>query len=156
MINPITLILATLLATATCAPVSSNAQADVVKALDARASINDCADSTFENQSSGGSPKVSDCQQMAANIAGGGTWTTTLSLQRTLASYGTCAFGVKASGSSGMSGQFLVGNQDIIDVVNESIRRFQWNGLVGAKGVMPCQTGQRDDAADVSWGLYHS
>lgn len=74
MINPIPLIMVILLATASCAPVTSNAQADVVKTLDARASINDCADSSFENQSSSGSPKISDYQQMAANIAGGGTW----------------------------------------------------------------------------------
>lgn len=33
------------------------------------ASIDDCGDSTFINQSSGGSPKVTDCQKLAENIA---------------------------------------------------------------------------------------
>jgi hypothetical protein len=55
-----------------------------------------------------------------------------------------------------MAGQFNVGNQDIIDLVNESIRRFEWNGRVGASGKMNCQTGQLKDKLDVTWGLYHS
>jgi hypothetical protein len=38
--------------------------------LEARKSVNDCGDSTFVNQSSGGSPQISDCQQIARNIAG--------------------------------------------------------------------------------------
>jgi hypothetical protein len=33
-----------------------------------------CGDSTFVNASSGGSPLVRDCQQLAANIAGSGSW----------------------------------------------------------------------------------
>lgn len=42
-----------------------------------------------------------------------------------------------------------------MDLVSSSIDKFQWNGLVGSKGVMPCQ-GIRDDWADVEWGLYHT
>jgi hypothetical protein len=44
------------------APASSN--------LEARKSVNDCGDSTFENQSSSGSPLIADCQQITRNIAG--------------------------------------------------------------------------------------
>ncbi|KAF2830339.1 hypothetical protein CC86DRAFT_402385 [Ophiobolus disseminans] len=150
-----TLLAAFLLATANAAPTSPSPQDAVGKALEIRDSINDCGDSSFENQSSGGSPKVSDCQQMARNIAGGGTWTTTFYLQRTLVTHKTCAFGVYSQGSSNTGTAFNVGNQDIIDLVNTSIAKFQWNGLVGAKGKMPCE-GVRADWADVEWGLYHT
>jgi hypothetical protein len=66
------LFIAALMATASCAPTSPSPQGAVVKALEAR--DNHCGVSTFVNRSSGGSPKVADCQQMARNIAGGGTW----------------------------------------------------------------------------------
>lgn len=39
-----------------------------------RASVNDCGDSSFYNGSTGGSPSVQDCLQIAANIGKGGTW----------------------------------------------------------------------------------
>lgn len=97
----------------------------------AQASINDCGDSTFVNQSSGGSPKVPDCQQLAKNINGGGTWTIWPTGQHQLAQYGTCAFGAETD-----AGWANIGNQDIIDLINSSIQRFQWNGLVGSKGRM--------------------
>lgn len=68
------LLVASLLAMASGAPTSLNPQDVAVKDLEKRNSVNDCGDSTFVNQSSGGSPTVSDCQQIARNIAGGGTW----------------------------------------------------------------------------------
>jgi hypothetical protein len=50
---------------------------------------------------------------------------------------------------------FIVGNQDIIDLINDSVNRFQWNGLVGSRGDMQCRVvGSGQDA--VSWGLYHT
>lgn len=63
------ILMASLLAIVSGAPTSVNP-----REILARASINDCGDSSFINQSSGGSPKVSDCQQITRNIAGGGTW----------------------------------------------------------------------------------
>ncbi|KAH8662546.1 putative necrosis-inducing factor-domain-containing protein [Xylariales sp. PMI_506] len=112
-----------------------------------RDSVNDCGDSTFENQSSGGSPLVSDCLQLAANIAGGGSWRLEIYEQRTLATYGTCAFGATAGPSV-----TYIGNQDIIDLIHTSVDRFTWFGLVGAKGQMPCQL----FGYTVSWGIYHA
>jgi hypothetical protein len=53
-------VLTTLLAVASVVPAS----------LEARNSVNDCGDSTFENQSSNGSPLIVDCQRIASNIAG--------------------------------------------------------------------------------------
>jgi hypothetical protein len=53
-------VLATLFAVASAAPAS----------LRARKSVNDCGSSTFDNQSSDDSLLITDCQQIATNIAG--------------------------------------------------------------------------------------
>jgi hypothetical protein len=119
------------------------------------ASIGYCGKSTFENRTSGGSPRVDDCLQIARNIAGGGTWTVPGDTQHQLVQYGTCAFGTqhdwKFGGGTGPI--YKVGNEDIIDLINDSVNRFQWNGLVGAKGSMVCK-GYPD--APIEWGLYHN
>jgi hypothetical protein len=47
-------------------PISENPAA---LSLQKRGQENQCGDSSFENKSSGASPKVSDCQQIARNIA---------------------------------------------------------------------------------------
>jgi len=116
-------------------------------------SINDCGDSSFVDASSSGSPLVSDCLQIAANIAGGGTWEVdSLPIQHQLVQYGTCAFGVTANGDNFLNSYwYYVGNQDIIDLIHSSIDLFQWYGLVGASGYMNCQPD-----TDVTWGLYHT
>ncbi|KAF9054908.1 Ecp2 effector protein, partial [Panaeolus papilionaceus] len=118
-------------------------------------SINDCGDSSFDNKSSGGSPRVDDCLQIARNIAGGGTWTVALIGHHQLVEFGTCAFGVQAPFELGVS-NIRVGNQDIIDVINDSVRRFQWNGLVGARGEMQCQTDPGTRWLKTEWGIYHT
>jgi hypothetical protein len=41
-----------------------------------------------------------------------------------------------------------IGNQDIIDTINESIKRFRFKDVVGARGVMPCTN------ATMRWSLY--
>jgi len=112
--------------------------------------VNDCGGSTFENQSSGGSPTVADCRRLHDNIAGDGTWISNPNTQRTLATYGTCAFGVDNTGL----GIARIGNEDIRDLIRDSINRFQWNNLVGAKGRMTCQGPTGDQT--VTWGLYHT
>lgn len=50
-----------------------------------------------------------------------------------------------------------IGNQDIIDLINSSIEKFQWEGKVGAAGVMGCQslTGLVG-GVDMRWGIYHT
>lgn len=135
-------IIASLLAAAQCSPT-----------LVAR--TNDCGDSSFENQSSGGSPAVSDCQQLAANIVGTGTWTVSDSAGFTqLAQYGTCAFGVHPTSNGWYA---LIGNDDIRDLIYESISRYSWNGLVGAKGHMDCQSGKGAlGDIGVDWAVYHT
>lgn len=116
-------------------------------------SVNDCGDSSFVNQTTGGSPSVSDCLQLASNIAGGGTWTVenVAGNQHQIAQYNSCKFGVQGNGQ-GNSVAFYVGNQDIMDLIHSSVNMYQWNNLVGSKGSMPCQGNQND--VTVSWGLY--
>jgi hypothetical protein len=156
-------VLVTLLAAASAAPAS----------LQARKSVNDCGSSTFENQSSDGSPLITDCQQIATNIAGmfshflhlspplithklgGGTWSigTGGGGQHQLVQYGTCAFGVNTEDSANVG---HIGNQDIIDLINESISRFSYNGKVGAKGKVGCQSATGlVGGTEFIWGLYH-
>lgn len=141
-------LLATYLATAEGAP--TTLKRAVFGYESAQNSVNDCGDSTFVDESSPASPLISDCQHLASNIAGGGTWTIGEDDQRTLATYGTCAFGVEVE--SGFVG--YVGNQDIIDLINSSIEMFAWGALVGAKGEMSCQGPGGGSITD--WGLYHT
>ena len=172
MTSKLALALATLFITAECAPADTSAAAvfaipsdpDVVYtpgsanvtnpvkagagAVTKRA-INDCGDSTFENKSSGGSPTVADCWTLYNNIVGDGTWTVWGPDHHTIATYGSCAFGVTVAGI----GWANIGNGDIRDLVRDSINKYQWNGLVGSKGYMLCQ-GLFDRS--VEWGLYHT
>ncbi|KAH7303528.1 putative necrosis-inducing factor-domain-containing protein [Stachybotrys elegans] len=134
---------------------SINPDVEVVHQLEARDSINNCEDSSFVNQSSGGSPFISDCQQIVRNIAGGGSWTVPLTFYRKLVSHGTCAFGAQAQYDFRATNA-KIGNQDIMDLINDSIRRFSWNGRVGSKGEMQCQYDPRQHLGTVSWGLYHN
>ncbi|OAL05421.1 hypothetical protein IQ06DRAFT_68527 [Phaeosphaeriaceae sp. SRC1lsM3a] len=105
---------------------------------------NRCENSTFENASSGGSPQIADCEQLARNIEGSGNWNLGCS-QRTIATYGTCAFGAE--------GKYCfahVGNEDVRDLIRDSIAKFSWEGKVGARGDMTC------GGTAVNWGLYHT
>ncbi|KAJ5900892.1 putative necrosis-inducing factor-domain-containing protein [Penicillium subrubescens] len=127
----------------------------VFSMLAANNMVNDCGYYTFINQSSGGSPLISDCQQITRNIANGGSWEVEdFGGQHQLIQYGTCAFGV--TGDKSING-FYIGNPDIIDLINSSIGLFAWERLVGAKGVMGCQslTGLVGGVT-VTWGLYHT
>ncbi|KAF4464653.1 hypothetical protein FALBO_8509 [Fusarium albosuccineum] len=141
----VALLAATLAMTAESAPVSPNPSSSEVIGLVKRENL--CGDSSFENQTSGASPRVVDCQQLNYNIRNGGTWFVGGS-QRQLASYGDCAFGARVNAGPACWARW-VGNQDIIDLINDSIARYGGNGLVGAKGEMKCNGG-----CTVDWGLY--
>lgn len=47
---------------------------------------------------------------------------------------------------------YQVGAQDVIDLINESIKQFGGSGLVGAKGDMRCKGNVHDTT--IEWGLY--
>jgi hypothetical protein len=116
-------------------------------------SVNDCNDSTFESNSGLGSPLISDCLQIATNIAGGGTWEveTVTCKHHQLVQYGTCALGVRCCASDAFVN---IGNQDIIDVIQFSVDHFAWNGTIAASGSMECQSGRAWDWLD--WNIYHA
>lgn len=118
-------------------------------------SINDCGDSSFENDTSNASPTADDCEMIARNIAGGGTWEVPFSGQHQLVQYGSCAFGVQWNGNTAT--HYYVGNQDIMDLINSAVTMFEWNGLVGARGVMNCESDELNAmGGNVLWGLYHN
>ncbi|KAK5654618.1 hypothetical protein OQA88_6939 [Cercophora sp. LCS_1] len=59
-----------------------------------------CGPSTFEDQTSGASPIVSDCQQIIRNIEGDGSteWTQGIAGQREIVKHGSCRFGIERTG----------------------------------------------------------
>jgi GH18 family chitinase len=100
----------------------------------------ECGDSTFENQSSGASPKIEDCRQIIRNIQEDTTTDfkhSTTAGQRDILHHESCHFGVEATKLTGNI-NFKVGGQDVIDIINDAIKRFGGDGRVGAKGTMPC------------------
>jgi hypothetical protein len=113
-----------------------------------------CQISSFIDQTSDASPPVEDCKQIIKNIEGdgGATWTTGISGQRQLVSYGECKFGVQSKSGADGNVTFKVGSQDIIDLINEAIKRFGGGGKVGAKGIVDCDGNVHDTT--IEWGLY--
>ncbi|PKY06145.1 hypothetical protein P168DRAFT_279616 [Aspergillus campestris IBT 28561] len=115
---------------------------------DPNSDVNDCDDIRYENGSSDGSPTVDDCRQIVKNIQDGGSWDYSgVGHHKTLVTYGTCAMGIDSGAR--------VGNLDITDIINGSIDRFEWKGLVGAKGKMNCQKPvAQQETDDVNWSIY--
>ncbi|KAL2868998.1 uncharacterized protein BJX67DRAFT_387104 [Aspergillus lucknowensis] len=115
----------------------------------------ECGDSTFDNETSDASPNVDDCMQIIKNIRGDAStdWTTQVvgKNQREIASHGGCAFGVEATKVDG-NVNFVVGGQDVIDIIEEAVRRFGGDGKVGAKGDMSCNGNIKKQP--VKWGIY--
>lgn len=126
--------------------------------------VNDCGPSILVNRLAPGvdeydfdptPPLAADCLVIAKNIANGGTWAVESNSQdpHQLVQYGTCAFGVRLGEGRGAQ-QYKVGNSDIIDIINDSVRLFQReDGMVSTKGIMDCQ-GVVGKASTVWWGLY--
>ncbi|KAF7554695.1 hypothetical protein G7Z17_g2698 [Cylindrodendrum hubeiense] len=119
--------------------------------------IDNCGDSSFEDNTSDASPTVDDCKTIITNIEGDATteWTTLVvgEEQREIASYGSCAFGVEATETTG-NANFQVGGQDVIDIINSAINRFGGSGNIGAQGEMDCNGNIKDQG--VKWGIYHT
>ncbi|EGE06693.1 chitinase [Trichophyton equinum CBS 127.97] len=114
----------------------------------------ECEGSTFEDQTNGGSPLVSDCMTIIKNIEGtDGQWTTQVvgKNQRQLVDYGTCKFGVEATKVNG-NVAFYVGAQDVVDIITDSIKQFGKDGRIAAKGEMSCRGNVHGQ--NVEWGIY--
>ncbi|KAF5485943.1 Killer toxin subunits alpha/beta [Colletotrichum fructicola] len=115
-----------------------------------------CGESSFENRGSDASPKVEDCKQIIKNIEGDGSteFTHRITGHREILDFGSCHFGIERTGGTGGAVEFRVGGQDVIDVINESIKRFGGSGRIGAKGVMPCSGTTAGTKVNVEWGIY--
>lgn len=152
-----TVAFATLLATVTAAPTINTAEGpDSGDAILKRGHEDKCGASSYENQTSGGSPLAKDCEQLIKNIDAGGTWTLRANQQRELAKKGTCAFGAQGTKQPK---DITFGNGDIIDLVKSSIDRFKTaDGKVGAKGKVRCRCVDvsGDGFTEVEWGIYHT
>ncbi|KAJ5759971.1 hypothetical protein N7520_007127 [Penicillium odoratum] len=146
-----------------CSPERAYKSWDTLKAgsgdnypCDIQPGKDECGDSTFENETSGASPLVDDCLTIIKNIEEDASTDFTTQVvgknQRELLSFGTCAFGVEATKVNG-NVNFVVGGQDVIDIINESIKQFATDGRVGAKGNMECNS-NTSKRQPVLWGLY--
>lgn len=119
-----------------------------------------CSAPNYNNEYGGGdtsdgSPLVEDCLTMLKNIADGGDWTTEQPGFRTLTRYGTCAFGVQEH--TPIILDFSVGNNDIIQVVRESIDKFAKDGRVGASGYWLCSSKMSThNYREAYWSLFHN
>ncbi|KAJ0108701.1 hypothetical protein J7T55_011191 [Diaporthe amygdali] len=127
---------------------TSPAPADlIVKTLQDRA--DHCDGTTWEDQTSLGSPVVSDCLTLADRL-GEYTWFIP-SGQKQIAQWGTCAFGVTSLDPIITTPR--IGNDNVRDLIRGAVQRFQWNSRVGAKGVTSCQWNA--GWTPIEWGLYH-
>lgn len=115
-----------------------------------------CGMSTFEDQTSSASPTVSDCEQIVRNIEGDPStdFTRAITGHHEILKFGSCAFGVERTGGTGGAVMFKGGGQDVIDIINDSIKKFGSSGKVGAKGVMPCDGTTAGTTVKVLWGIY--
>ncbi|KAL4789112.1 chitinase [Aspergillus venezuelensis] len=117
--------------------------------------INECDDSTFEDETSDASPLVEDCLQIIKNIEEDGSTDFTMQVagmpHRQILQHATCAFGVEATKQDG-NVNFKVGGQDVINIINDAVNKFGGK-KIGAKGEMKCNGNMHDQ--DVMWGIYH-
>ncbi|KAM6532556.1 hypothetical protein FSOLCH5_001980 [Fusarium solani] len=118
---------------------------------------NECGDSTFENETSDKSSLVKDYESIIKNIEGdGGTkWTTQVvgKNQRKIAGAGTCAFGVEATKIDG-NVNFAFGGQDLIDIINTAVEKYNKDGKIGATGDLHCSGNVKQQP--VHWAIYHT
>ncbi|KAK4032856.1 killer toxin subunits alpha/beta [Parachaetomium inaequale] len=120
--------------------------------------LNYCGVSTWEGQTTAASPLVTDCLQIIKNIEGDGSTSfaaSTVDGQKAILGFpskdaGSCRFGIETHDDRSVN--YGVGGQDVIDIINDAVSKFSWNGRVGAKGTMPCNT--LTGTVDVTWGIY--
>lgn len=144
----------------------------IVQVLQQRADY--CDGMTWEDQTSLGSPVVSDCLTLAERL-GEYTWTIPTSGQKQISQvctnawiqllfvwyhdrelsdtsqWGTCAFGVRNIDQRIATP--TIGNDNVRDLIGGAVQMFEWNSRVGAKGVTSCRW--NGGWTPIEWGLYH-
>jgi hypothetical protein len=127
-------------------PASPNFDNNPINILQAREGDH-CYESTFHGETFNGSALITDCQQLADSLDG------SLSkevdkYERPYAIHGTCKFLVY---NNIRPYHYIarVGDQDVKDIIRDSISKFGRDGRVGARGTMRCNPGNQY----VSWSI---
>ncbi|KAK3291431.1 putative necrosis-inducing factor-domain-containing protein [Chaetomium fimeti] len=115
--------------------------------------FNLCGHSSFIDDTSGGSPLASDCEQLWRNNNRYPFHKLTLGQERPLGTWGTCTFSAVAIVTPGLDGIWWtnIGDEDITDLVRDSISKFTRDGRVGAKGRADCY----EDTV-IDWRIHHT
>ncbi|KAK3938576.1 putative necrosis-inducing factor-domain-containing protein [Diplogelasinospora grovesii] len=115
-----------------------------------------CTSFMFKNEGSDASPLSDDCRVIMKNIDGGGSWTIQiLGLQRQLVQYGTCAVAVvTVLVPSVFSFSYVVGNGDLIHMIDRAIAMYDTNGKVGGVAWTDCSSNDGMDA--IKFSIYHT
>ena len=133
-----------------------NPSALVKKKLSKR-SYDLCGDSTFINQSSTGSPLISDCEQLRDDVYGdSAVWTVPHCYGNCywdLADYGSCIFGASCDFAAANQ-NCLVGNSDIGDLTRDTIIKFSWFTQCAGKGWMTCEGTLGGATLGTAWAIY--
>ncbi|ETS75025.1 hypothetical protein PFICI_13509 [Pestalotiopsis fici W106-1] len=108
---------------------------------DAVKGLSNCGDYEYDNGSTkDDSPSVADCEQIIRNIQGDTTteWTQAVVGKpwRDITAKG-CKFSFRASKIDGNS-EFYVGGQNVIDLIEKSVKDYAKDGKVSASGHMKC------------------
>jgi hypothetical protein len=113
----------------------------------------ECWDFTFEDRTSDASPSVSDCQGIINEVQGSvQNWERNIGPHTDVAEKGACKVGVESGIPNGPV-VYWVGDQDVVNIVAESIKRFaRKDGKVGAAGSMRCKGNIGNQY--IKWGLY--
>jgi hypothetical protein len=102
------------------------------------------------------SPLAADCIELAHRISGEGEWKFSslgIHLWHQLVEWGTCAFGCRISAIEALG---LIGNQDIIDIIVDSVRDFTLDGKVAAKMRMDCRNTAGFTDVWTDCAIYHT
>jgi hypothetical protein len=117
---------------------------------------NDCKDSNFIDETGDDSnATVEECKQIIRIIQGDGSTDWTIQIigheYREIARSGECSFGIEASKTNG-NVEFVIGGQDVIDIINTAIERYGSGGKLAVKGQMACKGNVKDQAT--TWYRY--
>lgn len=109
--------------------------------------VNQCGQTIFSATKS--KALTQDCTRIADNLSKeprGGAFMDSLSSYIAIKTEGSCTFAVKAERNGG----FFMGRDDIIDVIHDSVAKYNKDGKVGAEGNMRC------GKMNVSWRIHEN
>jgi len=142
-----------ILAMAACTPVSPRPETSELRSIGRtlKKRNNDCSDATFNNNTASYSAPVADCQQMRNNIVGSGTWTLQPGEALVMIKYGNCSLSM---GNQAGSDFVYVGNDDLRDLIADSITKFSFGDQVSTYGDVLCQSSLVLTNRWVHWQLF--